>query len=448
MFCIEQSAKQPLFYDSIGNPTSYHGATLTWRGRELTGYQKGNEQISYSYDVDGMRYGKVVNTNGVESARYDYVYSDGTLILLTYTANGVSQTARFVYDSWGEPRGFMLNDSATYLYLKNAQGDITGIVDENGAVLLTYSYTAWGEVTYSATNMQSLALAVTLSKVNPFTYRGYCYDYDIGMYYLQSRYYDPEICRFINADSTEYLGASGTLLSYNLFAYCENDGVNAVDYEGNYIFYTFKKNASNKQIKSYARKLMESPNVPEFFENTKVRFYPNGPYRAAFTYYSTKQYVKLKQVEVTYCSVVPASTRVVGLFKYKTVKQWEACILSQYPDVLLKYRDRIMKKFKMDSGDYEDFMDALSEASTGTPVGNIVEYYSCIEFVLELTQKYRKPADRYLLECLENIKHQYGEKANKYYVMFYWSVTYFDAVSTYRGITWRKRKTITIYDIF
>ena len=179
-----------------------------------------------------MRYGKVVETNGVESARYDYVYSDGTLILLTYTANEVSQTARFVYDSWGEPRGFMLNDSATYLYLKNAQGDITGIVDEKGAVLLTYSYTAWGEVTYSATNMQSLALAVTLSKVNPFTYRGYCYDYDIGMYYLQSRYYDPEICRFINADSTEYLGATGTLLSYNLFTYCENDGVNFIDETG------------------------------------------------------------------------------------------------------------------------------------------------------------------------------------------------------------------------
>ena len=219
-------------YDSIGNPTSYLGATLSWRGRELAGYTKGNKQISYSYDVDGMRYRKVVYENNSLKATYDYVYSDGTLILLTYTANGVPNTARFVYDSWGEPRGFMLNDTATYLYLKNAQGDITGIVDENGSVLLTYSYTAWGKVSYSATSMESMALAVTLSNVNPFTYRGYCYDYDIGMYYLQSRYYDPEICRFINADSTDYLGATGTLLSYNLFAYCENDGVNFVDETG------------------------------------------------------------------------------------------------------------------------------------------------------------------------------------------------------------------------
>ena len=73
-----------------------------------------------------------------------------------------------------------------------------------------------------------MTLAAKLSQINPFTYRGYCYDYDIGVYYLQSRYYDPEICRFINADSTDYLGATGTLLSYNLFAYCENDGVNCV----------------------------------------------------------------------------------------------------------------------------------------------------------------------------------------------------------------------------
>ncbi len=219
-------------YDSIGNPTSYLGATLTWRGRELASYEKGNKQISYSYDVDGMRYQKVVKTNGTETSRYDYVYSEGKLILITYTENGASDTARFIYDSMGEPRGFILNNTATYLYIKNAQGDITGIVNEDGDVILTCSYDAWGKVTFASTNMEYMALAAKLSKINPFTYRGYCYDYDIEMYYLQSRYYDPEICRFINADSTDYLGATGTLLSYNLFAYCENEPVNRVDPKG------------------------------------------------------------------------------------------------------------------------------------------------------------------------------------------------------------------------
>lgn len=74
--------------------------------------------------------------------------------------------------------------------------------------------------------------ASTLCFVSPFTYRGYCYDYDIELYYLQSRYYSAEIGRFINADSTDYLGATGTVLSFNLFAYCENNPTNEIDYTG------------------------------------------------------------------------------------------------------------------------------------------------------------------------------------------------------------------------
>ena len=223
---------QTITYDSIGNPTSYLGATLTWRGRELSGYSKGNKQISYSYDVDGMRYQKIVKNNGTESARYDYVYSDGKLILLTHTANGIANTARFIYDSFGEVRGFILNNTSAYLYLKNGQGDIAAIVDESGGILVRYTYNAWGMVEFIVPFGVDPAVTTVLATVSPFTYRGYCYDFDIGMYYLQSRYYDPQICRFINADSTDYLGATGTLLSYNLFAYCENDAVDCVDETG------------------------------------------------------------------------------------------------------------------------------------------------------------------------------------------------------------------------
>ena len=179
-----------------------------------------------------MRYQKIVRNGNTETARYDYVYSDGKLIVLTYTANGTTNTARFVYDDWGEVRGFILNDNATYLYLKNIQGDIVTIVDEAGSAIVTYSYDAWGNFIYDVPNEANSPLVDSLLLVSPFTYRGYCYDYDIGMYYLQSRYYDPDICRFINADSTEYLGATDTVLSYNLFAYCENDGVNCSDATG------------------------------------------------------------------------------------------------------------------------------------------------------------------------------------------------------------------------
>ena len=103
-----------------------------------------------------------------------------------------------------------------------------------------------------------------LATVSPFTYRGYCYDYDIGMYYLQSRYYDPQICRFINADSTDYLGATGTVLSYNLFAYCENEPVDFVDETG-----FFKKKYHYDVSYQIARKVFNSHFSKKIAEGAK-----------------------------------------------------------------------------------------------------------------------------------------------------------------------------------
>ncbi len=224
---------QSISYDSIGNPTKYLGADLIWRGRELESYSKGSNAYYYSYDVDGMRYQKVVydiNTDAdelTEKSRYNYVYSDGQLILLSYTTNGTTQNAKFIYDSAGEVRGFVVNGTTQYLYVKNPQGDIVAIINESGVPVVRYIYDAWGNTTISADSGYE-----NLVNLSPFAYRGYCYDNDIKMYYLQSRYYDPKICRFINADSSEYLGATGTVLSCNLFAYCENDPVNYNDETG------------------------------------------------------------------------------------------------------------------------------------------------------------------------------------------------------------------------
>ena len=218
---------QSIVYDNIGNPTTYLGATLTWHGRELLGYSKGENSYYYSYDVDGMRYQKVVNKNGVETARYNYVYADGQLILLSYTTGGTTQNAKFIYSSAGEVLGFIVDGVSQYLYVKNLQGDIVAIVNETGVPVVRYIYDAWGNVTITTDSGYE-----NLINLSPFAYRGYCYDNDIKMYYLQSRYYDPQICRFINADSSEYLGATETVLSYNLFAYCENDPVDYDDETG------------------------------------------------------------------------------------------------------------------------------------------------------------------------------------------------------------------------
>ena len=75
---------------------------------------------------------------------------------------------------------------------------------------------------------------------NPFRYRGYYYDNESGLYYLQSRYYDPVTGRFLNADDTYFLGISGTVIGFNLFSYCENEVVSRVDFNGYYWHQKYK----------------------------------------------------------------------------------------------------------------------------------------------------------------------------------------------------------------
>ncbi len=240
-------------YDNIGNPTSYLGATLTWQGRELTSYSNDDYTLNYEYDENGMRYRTTVlrtvideetNEETLEETNFEYVWADGKLVSLIYTNEDASGTAKYLYNEFDEPIGIVYSDASgftgTYYYLKNAQGDITCVVDGSGKKQISFTYDAFGEVTecYHATNVTTfpgfveLMVQKAVRLLTPFGYRGYCYDTFTGLYYLQSRYYDPNVGRFINADDTNYLNATGTVLGCNLFAYCENDPVNKVDPKG------------------------------------------------------------------------------------------------------------------------------------------------------------------------------------------------------------------------
>ena len=114
-------------------------------------------------------------------------------------------------------------------YVKNAQGDVTGLVSASGARVVTYTYDAWGNP-LSTTG----SLAATLGEQNPLRYRGYVYDTETGLYYLQSRYYNPGWGRFINADDTTLLASSPSKAHWdkNVFAYCDNNPLNRVDEDG------------------------------------------------------------------------------------------------------------------------------------------------------------------------------------------------------------------------
>ena len=111
-------------------------------------------------------------------------------------------------------------------YIKNVQNDIVAIADKNGDIVANYYYDAWGNVTQITGN-------TALAQTNPLRYRSYYYDSETGFYYVSSRYYDPEIGRWINADNV-IAGVGGDLKGYNLFAYCFNNPVNMDDQAGNW----------------------------------------------------------------------------------------------------------------------------------------------------------------------------------------------------------------------
>ena len=130
----------------------------------------------------------------------------------------------YYYDESGNVFGFKRGNSE-YYYIRNGQGDIIGILDSSGTQIVSYVYDSWGKLV-SISGSQ----ADTIGEANPFRYRGYYYDTETGLYYLQSRYYDSEVGRFLNIDSV--MGVNGDIHTYNLFAYCGNNPVNRADPTG------------------------------------------------------------------------------------------------------------------------------------------------------------------------------------------------------------------------
>ena len=199
---------------SGGNPTKYYdGSTFTWtQGRRLATAKVDGTNISYTYDMAGVRSSKTVG-----STKYDFT----TLSGLVTRQTGGGKTIDFVYDENNQPLAMKYNNTL-YYYVLNAQGDVVRIVNSSRSVVASYTYDPWGKI---------ISSSGTLADINPLRYRGYYYDSETGFYYLQSRYYDPEIGRFINADSYASTDIVG-LLSTNMFSYCENNPVNRSDPSG------------------------------------------------------------------------------------------------------------------------------------------------------------------------------------------------------------------------
>ncbi len=119
----------------------------------------------------------------------------------------------------------MILNGTEYAYLRNAQNDIVGLINSAGVQVVAYTYSTWGEA-LSITG----SLASTLGQQNPYRYRGYRYDSETGLYYLQSRYYNPQWGRFLNADGL--IDVSRSIVMKNLFEYCSNSPVRLSDQNG------------------------------------------------------------------------------------------------------------------------------------------------------------------------------------------------------------------------
>ena len=167
---------------------------------------KSSDTLSFVYNESGLRTSKTVN-----GITHSYVWQGSKLAADITDA----YTLYFHYDSTGDVIGFTrtANGADTeYFYVKNLQGDILKVITVTGTEAATYTYDAWGKLLTSTGD---------LAEVNPLRYRGYYYDTETGLYYLQSRYYDLEVGRFINPDGYNSTGQG--IIGTNMFAYCLNN---------------------------------------------------------------------------------------------------------------------------------------------------------------------------------------------------------------------------------
>ena len=247
-------------YDAIGNPTvigygeNYQGDWIwsegvlyEWEGRQLvrvrsfynptysndtTGWEFITD-VSYTYNADGIRTGKVS-----DGTVYEYIVNGSQLLGMRWTYNSVEYYISYIYDETGAPIGmkYRTNNYAEevfdyFFFEKNLQGDVVAVYNADGSRIAGYMYDAWGRVSLDdIPSGLTYAQTMAIGAGNPFRYRGYIYESDIGCYYLQSRFYNPAWGRFLNADG--YVSTGTGLLGYNMYAYCNNNPVMFCDHSG------------------------------------------------------------------------------------------------------------------------------------------------------------------------------------------------------------------------
>ena len=221
----------------LKNGSNTSGYYFNWgKGRQLESLEYGETAesaeiyVEYGYNAEGIRISRTFNVGGLE-----YIVDGDKILKQVGCGIGVLQTLEFYYDALGEIIGFNYANQ-DYYFGKNLQGDVVELY-QGGTLIATYEYDAWGKL-LSIKDANGVTIADDINSthvavINPIRYRGYYYDIEKSMYYLNSRYYYPTIGRFISADIPETLTADfENFAQYNLFAYCFNNPVNLSDETG------------------------------------------------------------------------------------------------------------------------------------------------------------------------------------------------------------------------
>lgn len=264
-----------------GDPTNTNGEEYRyyeWQGSKLVSCSIFNNQNNtssnvkyvYTYNEDGLRssktlYNYATDSNGVlltneygeyyiaeteTGTRTEYLWENGKLVYIWLAPEAIdetlddsltvtereqeaSMTIKYLYDENDEPYGMITNEHNVFYFVKNMHGDVERIISAaEGVRMITYRYDAWGNMTYTlnSSSIETMLASMIMLGNNVITYRGYTYDFETNLYYLQSRYYSPEWGRFISADS--YCDTETSIIGTNMFAYCDNNPVNYIDPEG------------------------------------------------------------------------------------------------------------------------------------------------------------------------------------------------------------------------
>ena len=205
-------------------PTSINGNNITYIGKNIEGYG----EYTYKYNEQGIRVNKSKTNYNI-----DYIIENNKIVKTKETKSGIIKSVEYHYDEYDMLVGLTYNDKE-YFYDRDVLGNINRIIDITGKEYVRYKYTAYGEVIKeinSSLTTSQKQIANTLKEINIFLYKGYCYDEETNLYYCNSRYYSPILCRWITPDNADYLDPE-SINGMNIYCYCVNNPVMFSDGSG------------------------------------------------------------------------------------------------------------------------------------------------------------------------------------------------------------------------